>query len=293
MKFLAYRLKPLDNLDDIKKRRKWIATRVGREAESDSERKTMFGGAAVTGRMGTLVDPLEKNRWRIERPVLCTMVFLVSLSLSTYLFPNGFEQDEIRERNPDDERTSINVAILRSLCTPGKFLVLWSFGKVYRYCSYRDYRSRQRFIVQSYQVRGIFLRGINRKIFERNSPLCLWISDKMAKISAVSWNIFLHFRAMPLRQSRNSGELLSPKGRTATKRDIWIVEAWDPRASGEHVSPCECTLLPDFQLLFFYDNSLTIFTITDSPRREHSRITFVALTRIFFPRPPPFPSKRV
>lgn len=50
-KFLPYRLKPLDNLDAIKRRRKRIGTGVGEETESDSERKTMFGGAAVSGRM--------------------------------------------------------------------------------------------------------------------------------------------------------------------------------------------------------------------------------------------------
>lgn len=116
----------------------------------------------------------------------------------------------------------------------------------------------------------------------------------MAKISTVSWNIFLRFRAMPLRQRRNSGELLSPKGRTATKRDIWIVEAWDPCASGEHVSPCERTLLPASLFLRqfvddFHDHRFTASRTFANNASE----TFVALTCVFLPRSTPFPSKRV
>lgn len=55
------------------------------------------------------------------------MVFLVLFGLSTYLFPNGFDQDEIRERNAHDERASINVTTLRSLRTRHVFspLIFW------------------------------------------------------------------------------------------------------------------------------------------------------------------------
>lgn len=53
------------------------------------------------------------------------------------------------------------------------------------------------------------------------------------------------------------------------------VEPWDLRASGDHVSPCECTLRRNFQLSFPYDNSFAISMIIDSVRRELSQVSNV------------------